>query len=190
MGSEMCIRDSYNRGSAPGCSKGAVCVGSVSTYKDFRRSTFSNYGPRVDVYAPGSSIVSAYSSAGTADSKYGGNNYFRAISGTSMATPQVSGMVACHAGNKWRLSSDDVHNLIENHCKVGDMTTNVDTRLKDHVAAVEAPNASYFIVYAYTIDGYYYTQSPTAQNTKIRICLLYTSPSPRDLSTSRMPSSA
>ena len=51
------------------------------------------------------------------------------------------------------------------------MTTNVDTRLKDHVAAVEAPNASYFIVYAYTIDGYYYTQSPTAQNTKIRMYL-------------------
>ena len=162
----------YHRGSAPGCSKGAVCVGSVSTWKDFRRSSFSNYGPRVDVYAPGSSIVSAYSSAGSLDTKYGGNNYFRAISGTSMATPQVSGIVACHAGNKWRLSSDDVHNLIENHCKVGDMTTNVDTRLKDHLAFVESPNASYYSVYAFTIDGYYYNPSPnTAQNTKIRMYL-------------------
>ena len=28
------------------------------------------------------------------------------------------------------------------------------------------------------------------ENTEFRICLLYTSPSPRDLSTSRMPSSA
>ena len=162
----------YNRGSAPGCAKGAVCVGSISTWKDFRRSSFSNYGPRVDVYAPGSVIVSAYSSAGALDTKYGGNNYFKAISGTSMATPQVSGMVACHAGNKWRLSSGDVQNLIENHCKVNDMANYVDDRAKDHLAFVESPTFSYYSVYAYTIDGYYYNPSPnTAQNTKIRMYL-------------------
>ena len=160
----------YNRGSAPGCAKGAVCVGSISTWKDFRRSSFSNYGPRVDVYAPGSVIVSAYSSAGALDTKYGGNNYFKAISGTSMATPQVSGMVACHAGNKWRLSSGDVHNLIENHCKVNDMANYIDSRYKDHLAFVEASSSSFYAVYAYTIDGYYYNPPPnTAQNTKIRM---------------------
>ena len=162
----------YNRGSSPGVAKGAVCVGSISTWKDFRRSSFSNYGPRVDVYAPGSVIVSAYSSAGALDTKYGGNNYFKAISGTSMATPQVSGIVACHAGNKYRLSSGDVQNLIENHCKVNDMANYIDTRLKDHLAFVESPNASYYSVYAFTIDGYYYNPSPnTAQNTKIRMYL-------------------
>ena len=162
----------YNRGSAPGGAKGAVCVGSISSWKDFRRSSFSNYGPRVDVYAPGSVIVSAYSSAGALDTKYGGNNYFKAISGTSMATPQVSGMVACHAGNKWRLSSGDVQNLIENHCKVNDMANYIDSRYKDHMAFVESPNSSYYSVYAFTIDGYYYNPSPnTAQNTKIRMYL-------------------
>jgi len=160
----------YNRGSSPGVAKGAVCVGSVSTWKDFRRSSFSNYGPRVDVYAPGSVIVSAYSSAGALDTKYGGSNYFKAISGTSMATPQVSGIVACHAGNKYRLSSGDVQNLIENHCKVNDMANYVDDRAKDHLAFVESPSFSYYSVYAFTIDGYYYNPSPnTAQNTKIRM---------------------
>ena len=160
----------YNRGSAPGCAKGAVCVGSISSWKDFRRSSFSNYGPRVDVYAPGSVIVSAYSSAGTLDTKYGGNNYFNDISGTSMATPQVSGMVACHAGNKWRLSSGDVHNLIENNSKVNDMANYIDNRYKEHLAFVEAPNSSHYVVYTFSIDGYYYTPAPnTAQNTKIRL---------------------
>ena len=160
----------YNQGSSPGCAKGAVCVGSISSWTDFRRSSFSNYGPRVDVYAPGSVIVSAYNQDGALDTKYGGNNYFKAISGTSMATPQVSGMVACHAANKWRLSSEDVHNLIENNSKVDDMNNYFVSRNKDHFAFVEAPNASYYVVYALTIDGYYYNPAPnTAQNTKIRM---------------------
>ena len=163
----------YNRGGSPGCAKGAICVGSISTYKDFRRSGFSNYGPRVDVYAPGSAIVSAYNQDGTADSKYGGApNYFRAIGGTSMATPQIAGMVACHATNKWRLTNEDVLGLIQENSKEGDITTNVIDRYKDHLAMVESPNASFYSVYAYTIDGFYYNPSPnTAQNTKIRMYL-------------------
>ena len=39
------------------------------------------------------------------------------------------------------------------------------------------------------IDQYYSSFQLRAKNT-LKICLLYTSPSPRDLSTSRMPSSA
>ena len=37
---------------------------------------------------------------------------------------------------------------------------------------------------------YYGNQTPINQTANISVCLLYTSPSPRDLSTSRMPSSA
>ena len=41
----------------------------------------------------------------------------------------------------------------------------------------------------YLID-YFYTKVPEENCQPWQICLLYTSPSPRDLSTSRMPSSA
>ena len=50
-----------------------------------RRSRFSNYGDCVDIYAPGSAILSAHSAPDTA-------TYID--SGTSMAAPHVSGVLA------------------------------------------------------------------------------------------------
>jgi len=165
----------YNQGSAPSSGKGVICVGSISTNQDFRRSSFSNYGPRVDVWAPGSSIVSCYNQNGTPDTKYGGNNWFAAISGTSMATPQVSGMVANLASNFWRYTNKDILALIQQNSKLNDLTIDLPRSADgqtDRAIAVEAPSSGsgYYVVYGYTIDGYYYTPGPnTAQNTTIRV---------------------
>jgi len=54
-----------------------------STNEDDNRSYFSNYGPCVDVYAPGSSIVAAY---------VGSRSTTAVLSGTSMAAPYVAGV--------------------------------------------------------------------------------------------------
>ena len=62
----------YNRGASPGNSLNAICVGSLSNHHNFRRSTFSNFGPLIDIFAPGNNIISAYDSGGLADNKYGG----------------------------------------------------------------------------------------------------------------------
>jgi len=61
----------------------AITVGS-STRTD-ARSSFSNFGSVVDVYAPGSSILSAYYTSNTASAT---------LSGTSMAAPHVAGVAA------------------------------------------------------------------------------------------------
>mgnify|MGYP001437289224 CR=1 FL=1 len=162
----------YNRGSAPSAGPGVICVGSISTDKDFTRSGFSNYGPRIDVWAPGSLIVSSYSSAGTADTKYGGSNYFRAISGTSMACPQVSGMAAMAAGNKWRYTSKDILGLIQQNSKLNDLTIDQPPAIATRIVAVEGPGSGsgYYVVFGYTIDGFYGGPSATlGQNTTIRV---------------------
>ena len=51
---------------------------------------------------------------------------------------------------------------------------------------VAVPNHTYIVNDAGHLLGYIKTKTKE----EIRFCLLYTSPSPRDLSTSRMPSSA
>jgi len=47
-----------HRGSSPSHAKGVICVGSINTTSDHRRSSFTNFGERIDVFAPGSNILS------------------------------------------------------------------------------------------------------------------------------------
>ncbi len=65
----------------------AITVGS-STSAD-ARSSFSNYGSILDIFAPGSSITSTYNTSNTATSS---------LSGTSMASPHVAGAAAVYLG--------------------------------------------------------------------------------------------
>jgi subtilisin family serine protease len=61
----------------------AITVGSTTTTD--ARSSFSNFGTCVDIFAPGSNITSAWRTSDTATNT---------ISGTSMATPHVTGVAA------------------------------------------------------------------------------------------------
>ncbi|MGW3717310.1 S8 family peptidase [Streptomyces sp. NPDC005133] len=63
----------------------AITVGSTTSTD--ARSSFSNYGSVLDIFAPGSSITSAWNTSDSATST---------ISGTSMATPHVAGAAALH----------------------------------------------------------------------------------------------
>ncbi|MFD7319763.1 S8 family serine peptidase [Streptomyces sp. NPDC059875] len=66
---------------APGCISSAITVG--STMDDDQLSSFTNRGPLLDVFAPGSNIVSSVPHGG-----FGSKN------GTSMAAPHVAGAFA------------------------------------------------------------------------------------------------
>jgi subtilisin family serine protease len=76
-------------GSSPARARSAITVGATSS--NDARSSFSNFGSCVDIFAPGSQITSAWHTGSTATNT---------ISGTSMAAPHVAGAVAV------RLSAD------------------------------------------------------------------------------------
>jgi subtilisin family serine protease len=73
---------------SPAREPSAITVGST-TNTDLR-SSFSNFGTCVDVFAPGSSITSSWNTTDTATNT---------ISGTSMATPHVTGVAALFLEN-------------------------------------------------------------------------------------------
>ena len=68
---------------SPASAANAYTIGSTTT-SDVR-SSFSNFGTCVDTFAPGSSILSSYSSSDTATAT---------MSGTSMASPHATGAAA------------------------------------------------------------------------------------------------
>ena len=86
----------------------AITVGS-STSSD-ARSSFSNFGSGVDIFAPGSSILSAWSTSDTAT---------RTISGTSMATPHVAGVAARYLQSNPGASPTTVRNALVNASTTG-----------------------------------------------------------------------
>ncbi|RKH63777.1 S8 family serine peptidase [Corallococcus llansteffanensis] len=70
---------------SPARAPNAITVGSTTSSDG--RSSFSNYGTCVDIFAPGSSITSASNS---------GNSSSTVLSGTSMASPHVAGAAALY----------------------------------------------------------------------------------------------
>jgi subtilisin family serine protease len=88
---------------SPASTPSAITVG--STTSTGARSYFSNYGSCVDIFAPGSSITSAW---------IGSNSATNTISGTSMATPHVAGVAAVYrAYNPLRNASEVRDHLVD-----------------------------------------------------------------------------
>jgi aqualysin 1 len=87
--------------SSPGRVAEAITVGS-STRTD-ARSSFSNFGSMVDIFAPGSSITSLWHTSDTATNT---------ISGTSMAAPHVAGVAARYLQTHPSAAPSTVRNAI------------------------------------------------------------------------------
>ena len=134
----------YNRGgTVQSPAIDSICVGALGNDHNFRRTIFSNFGPNIDVFAPGRHIISAYGNTGLDDTKsgYGTGNYFQIEQGTSMASPQVCGVLATLATAKYRFSQSDAKGYLQRHCVDNDMTFDTGSgSFNDNTSQQGSPN--------------------------------------------------
>ncbi len=105
---------------SPASTAEAITVGSTTSTD--ARSSFSNYGSCVDIFAPGSGITSAW---------IGSNTATNTISGTSMSAPHVAGAAALYLQNNASATASEVYTaLFDNSTK--DIVTNSNTE-KNHL---------------------------------------------------------
>ncbi|MFD4639150.1 S8 family peptidase [Lentzea sp. NPDC058436] len=98
-------------GFSPARVAAALTVG--STERTDARSSFSNYGAGVDVFAPGGGITSAWHTSDTATNT---------ISGTSMASPHVAGVVARYLQGNRNVTPAQVATAITSNATNGKVT--------------------------------------------------------------------
>lgn len=110
-----------NRGVSPGNASNAISVGAIDNViitpdagkVGFeQKAIFSNYGPQLDIMAPGGGIMGAawYDSTSTASIVADSRNDFYSLmklSGTSQASPQVTGVLACALSTYPNMNQND-----------------------------------------------------------------------------------
>jgi subtilisin family serine protease len=108
----------------------ALTVG-ATTITDARAS-FSNFGQCLDLFAPGASIKSAWYSSDTATNT---------LSGTSMASPHVAGLVARYLSTNRQATPTQVMNAI-NGAATTNVVTNPGTLSPNRLAFAEPSTSS------------------------------------------------
>lgn len=90
----------------------AITVGATTSTD--ARASYSNYGSILDLFAPGSGILSAW---------YNNTTATNTISGTSMATPHVTGAAALYLQNNPSASPASVSNALTGNATSGVLTS-------------------------------------------------------------------
>lgn len=164
-----------HRGSSNVTGANSICVGAIGKLKDDSKAPYSNTGSRINIFAPGTSIMSSVNgptrdngsiivtqSAVTHpdDSSFKIQKY----RGTSMASPQVTGVIACLLENNPRITQQDCVNYLNN---VGTKNQIPDTGADDYFDTGSLQGASNNFLYykkQREISGYVTAQ----QNNNVR----------------------
>jgi hypothetical protein len=152
----------YHRGGTPGSSPNVISVGSMDI-NDYK-SNFSNCGPSVTLYAAGSNIISSihdstFRSISAVTDPRNSAYYLDKYSGTSMASPQVAGIIAASAEN-WPAEhngatinqSSALNFLSDNWKKDRLITTNTTDTYSDTRSLQGSPNRRVFYPYSTYIE--------------------------------------
>lgn len=116
----------------PASADNVIVVGSYNSHH--QRSDFSNFGKKVDVYAPGEDIFSSVNKGEKGQTEQN-DDY---MSGTSMAAPVVTGVVALILEKNPDLTPDQIENILkETAHKQYDPTSGTDMRMIDAKAAID-----------------------------------------------------
>ncbi len=106
---------SKNGVSYPGCASGAIAVGAVD--KSDKVARFSNSGPAMDIVAPGVSILSTYSCNDDDLNLDCASTWYAYLSGTSMSSPHVAGVVALMLEKNPDLTVDQIKDALYSTAK-------------------------------------------------------------------------
>jgi hypothetical protein len=97
-----------------------ICVGSVDTIQIDQKVRYSDCGPGVDIWAPGTYIMSALP-FGVVDPRNAGFSIGK-FSGTSMASPQVCGVLACALETYPEMTQEQAKAYITAYAKANQLT--------------------------------------------------------------------
>jgi len=116
-----------NRGTTPSAASNVICVGSINNSVIEQKASYSNTGPRISIFAPGtkitSSINNSYTTWGAINDRRNNTYFITSISGTSMASPQVCGILACVLELYPRMTQADALAYIQKYAKQGQITS-------------------------------------------------------------------
>lgn len=122
------LTDYYKRGTDPAAVPSAITVGNIDSVAALKFSTSSNdlnqvwnefkansssHGSTVDIWAAGTNILSSYNSSTSIKDPRSTSYSLNVLSGTSMASPQIAGMIACLAERYPRFKQNDFLNLLK-----------------------------------------------------------------------------
>ncbi|KAK0610560.1 peptidase S8/S53 domain-containing protein [Bombardia bombarda] len=103
---------------SPGSAAAAITVGAIDQRNDARAS-FSNFGPLVDIFAPGVNVLSVGITSDTAT---------EVLSGTSMASPHVAGLAA------YLMSKESITDVTAVADRIKALATATGARVSNNVA--------------------------------------------------------
>ena len=115
----------HSRGSTPAAADNVICVGNIGSLEAEYKRNSSNWGARCDIWAPGTDIISAVYDSSSATSEGGytpivadprnSSYHLASISGTSMASPQVCGVIALLAEQEQNLTQAEALQYLKEH---------------------------------------------------------------------------